>query len=95
MSTFSLIQRGHSAKVTGNVTVKSISFSKPFQLFVFELLLYLKIRVINQMIFCFIFSIPYSTKIFNRLAGKVTVQGFSESFFEINRQKQHDGVYVE
>ena len=81
MSTFSLIQRGHSAKVTGNVTVKSISFSKPFQLFVFELLLYLKIRVINQMIFCFIFSIPYSTKIFNRLAGKVTVQGFSESFF--------------
>ena len=80
MSTFSLIQRGHSAKVTGNVTMKSMSFLKPFQSFVFKLFLYLKIRVINQMIFCFIFSILYSTKIFNRLAEKVTAQGFSESF---------------
>ena len=61
----SLFQRSHSGKMTRNATCeirlqmlfKGMNISKPFLSFVFEVLSYLEISIIDHIIFCFIFSI--------------------------------------
>ena len=66
MAAFSLIRRGYPGKVR-NATVKSMNFPKPFQSFVFELLLSFENKSLDNRSNDFLFHIFHSVKIFNSL----------------------------